>query len=113
MLNSRWVRFVGVAIGAMAVGLAAGVQAAPTDDQKLHLAATPADFAALGIGKTIAVREDGRHTAQSADTFEWWYFDGLLDDGTVLVVWFGDNWFYRSHKQSVNLALTQPGKPPP
>jgi len=101
-----------VAFGAIAIGVAPCAEAAaPSNDQKLHLAATPADFAALGIGEKIAVREDGRRTLQSADTFEWWYFDGLLDDGTVVVVWFGDNWFFGSHKRAVTLELTPPGQP--
>jgi hypothetical protein len=57
-----------------------------------HLAAAPEDFKTLGIGKEIEVREDGRRTPKSSDYFEWWYFDGLFGDGTVFVVWFGDNW---------------------
>jgi len=111
MPRSHWVRTVGAVVGALTLGLAPCANAAPSDDQKLHLATSPADFAALGIGQTIAVREDGRRTAQSPDTFEWWYFDGLLDDGTVVVIWFGDNWFYGSHKRAVSLELTRPGKP--
>ena len=110
-MNSRLVRFLGVAVGAMAVGLASCAHAASSDDQRLHLAATPADFAALGLGQKIATWEDGRRTPISTGTFEWWYFDGLLDDGTVVVVWFGDNWFYGSHKRAVNIELTPPGKP--
>ncbi len=92
---------------------AAGVaRAAPSsDDAKLHLAAAPEDYKALGIGREIEVREDGRRTPRSSEFFEWWYFDGLLDDGTVAVVWFGDNWFYGSHKRTVTLELTPPGKP--
>ena len=43
---------------------------------------------------------DARRIA--SDYFEWWYFDGLLDDGTVVVVWFGDNWLYGSHKRAVD-----------
>jgi len=105
------VRLVGAAIGALALSLASLAAAAPSNDQTLHLATAPAEFAALGIGPTIAVREDGRRTEQSNDTFEWWYFDGLLDDGTVVVIWFGDNWFYGSHKRAVSLELTRPGKP--
>jgi hypothetical protein len=81
------------------------VFAATSDDQKLHPATTPADFAALGLGQTIAVREDGRRTQASADTFEWRYFDGLLDDGTVVVVWFGDNWFYGLHQRAVSIEI--------
>ena len=110
-MNSRWVRLLGVAVGAIAVSLALSAEAASADDQTLHLATAPADFAALGIGPKVAIREDGRRTTQSADTFEWWYFDGLLDDGTVVVVWFGDNWFYGSHKRAVSAELTTPGKP--
>jgi hypothetical protein len=102
---------MGVAAGAITVGLASGAEAASSADQKLHLATTPADFSALGIGQKIAIREDGRRTVHSPDTFEWWYFDGLLDDGTVVVVWFGDNWFYGSHKRAVSVELTTPGKP--
>jgi len=111
MKRSRWVQLVGVTAGAAAVSLASCAAAASADDQKLHLAASPADFAALGLGQKVAVREDGRRTQSSADTFEWWYFDGLLDDGTVVVVWFGDNWFYGSHKRDVSMELTAPGKP--
>lgn len=109
MMNSIRSRLA-VALGALAV--AYGSYAAPiSDDAKLHLAAAPDDFKALGIGKEIEVREDGRRTPISSDYFEWWYFDGLLDDGTVVVVWFGDNWLYGSHKRAVNIELTPPGKP--
>src|SRR5216684_3514868 len=82
-----------------------------SNDAKLHLSAGPEDFKALGIGKEIEAREDGRRTPQSSDYFEWWYFDGLFDDGTVFVVWFGDNWLYGSHKRALNIDLTPPGKP--
>jgi len=78
---------------------------------KLHLAAASEDFRSLGIGREIEVREDGRRTPQSSEYFEWWYFDGLLDDGTVVVVWFGDNWLYGSHHRAVDIELTPPGKP--
>jgi hypothetical protein len=110
MAKSSGARLVGVALGALAV--ACGSCAAPiSSDATLHLAAAPEDFKALGIGKAIEVREDGRHTPKSSDYFEWWYFDGLLDDGTVVVVWFGDNWLYGSHKRAVDIELTPPGKP--
>jgi hypothetical protein len=50
-------------------------------------------------------------TPKSSDYFEGWYFDALLDDGTVVVVWFGDNWLYGSHKRAVDIELTPRGKP--
>jgi len=111
MMNSRWARFMGIAVGAMTVGLVLRAEAASSEDQRLHVAAAPTDYAALGIGQKIAIWEDGRRTSKSADTFEWWYFDGLLDDGTVVVVWFGDNWFFGSHDRAVTIELTPPGKP--
>src|ERR1700675_3271446 len=111
MMKSRWARFMVVAVAALAVSLAACAVAPPSDDQKLHVAATPADYATLRLGQKIAIWEDGRRTPSSPDTFEWWYFDGLLDDGTVVVVWFGDNWFYGSHNRAVTMELTPPGKP--
>ncbi len=111
MMNSRWARFMSVAVGAMAVGLVLRAEAVSSEDQRLHVATAPADYATLGIGQKVAIWEDGRRTPKSADTFEWWYFDGLLDDGTVVVVWFGDNWFFGSHNRAVTMELTPPGKP--
>jgi hypothetical protein len=97
----------------IAIGLAActTTPGALTDEQRLHLRAAASDFAALGIGATIEKREDGRRTPRSSQFFEWWYFDGLLDDGTVVVVWFGDNWFYGSHQRTVSIEVTPPGHP--
>src|SRR5258708_15153986 len=108
MMNSRWAGFMGVAVGAIRRGLASSAVAPSSDDQKLNVAATPVDFAALGLGQKVAIWEDGRRTPKSADTFEWWYFDGLLDDGTVVVVWFGDNWFYGSHNRAVTIYRAPP-----
>jgi hypothetical protein len=73
MANLSWARWVGVALGAFA--MACGSSAAPiSSDAELHLVAAPEDFKALGIGKEIEVREDGRRTPKSSDYFEWWYF---------------------------------------
>lgn len=81
-----------------------------SESEKLHFQTTPADYAALGLNDVIEPREDGRRTVTSHENFEWWYFDALLDDGTVLVVWFGDNWIYGSHKRTVSIELTVPGR---
>jgi len=110
MMKSPWARFMGIAVATMAVGFAWRAEAASSDDEELHMAATPADFAAHGLTQKIAVWEDGRRTQKSDNTFEWWYFDGILDDGTDVVVWFGDNWFYGSHQRAVTIELTPPGK---
>ena len=110
MTNSSRGRLAGLALGALAMACSSHAASIP-DDATLHLAAAPEDFKALGIGKEIEVREDGRRTPKSSEYFEWWYFDGLLDDGTVVVVWFGDNWLYGSQKRAVNIELTPPGKP--
>src|SRR5260370_40170415 len=70
MANSSAVRLVGIALGALAV--AWGSCAAPIfNDAKLHLAAAPEDFKALGIGQEIEGREDGRRSPQSSEYFEW------------------------------------------
>ena len=106
MCRMRWVAF------ALSVGLVA-CSTAPTavsESERLRFQTTPAEYAALGLSHTIVPREDGRRTTPSPENFEWWYFDGLLDDGTVVVVWFGDNWLYGSHKRVVNIELTLPGQ---
>jgi len=109
-MNSHWARFMGVAVGVIAMGLASYAEAASSDDQKLHVAAAPADFAPWHRSRN---RDLGRWPTDSniRRYFEWWYFDGLLDDGTVVVVWLGDNWFYGSHNRAVTMELTPPGEP--
>ena len=34
----------------------------------------------------LAVKEDGRRVALVDSTFEWWYFDTIMDDGSTCVV---------------------------
>jgi hypothetical protein len=47
------------------------------------------DYTALGIApQPVARREDGMRTTGEKDTYEWWYFDTHLDDGSSLVVVF-------------------------
>jgi hypothetical protein len=53
------------------------------------MASTSDDYARLGIEpRVIKPWEDGMRTDGSPGTFEWWYFDTHLDDGTKLVVVF-------------------------
>ncbi len=50
---------------------------------------TDADFARLGISRDeIVAREDGMRTTGESGTYEWWYFDTHLDDGSTLVLVF-------------------------
>ncbi|MDT7742591.1 MAG: hypothetical protein QOE59_1669 [Actinomycetota bacterium] len=50
---------------------------------------TDADFERLGLTRGhIQVWEDGARTDGRGGTYEWWYFDGHLDDGATLVVVF-------------------------
>ncbi|MFC9843727.1 lipocalin-like domain-containing protein [Streptomyces sp. NPDC060223] len=52
------------------------------------MADRPADYERLGIAKgEIAPWEDGfRSSPGGPGTFEWWYFDCVLDDGSTLVI---------------------------
>ncbi|MDP9223775.1 MAG: hydroxyneurosporene dehydrogenase [Actinomycetota bacterium] len=49
------------------------------------------DYARLGLARRdIKAWEDGARTDDRPGTYEWWYFDAHLDDGTKLVVVFMD-----------------------
>jgi hypothetical protein len=56
--------------------------------QTCRIGATPADYQRYGIAKgEIAAWEDGFRTRPGGPgTFEWWYFDAVLDDGSTLVI---------------------------
>lgn len=50
---------------------------------------TAEDYKALGIERgSIAQREDGMRTSGKSGSYEWWYFDCALEDGSTLVVVF-------------------------
>ncbi|MDR0817615.1 MAG: hypothetical protein LBN35_03150 [Clostridiales Family XIII bacterium] len=54
-----------------------------------RLAGEPKDYEKLGISKgTVAPWEDGSRTDGGSGSYEWWYFDAHLDDGTKLVIVF-------------------------
>ena len=61
------------------------------------------------LGDKIENWEDGSRIAGNKNEFEWWYFDGELDDGSVIVVY-----FYRVHfivdRYFIGLNLSSPGK---
>lgn len=53
------------------------------------LAAKPEDYKRLGIQPgTPALWEDGLRTDGKAGSYEWWYFDSKLEDGSSLVIVF-------------------------
>src|SRR5260370_27125720 len=64
----RLARLVGVGLSALTLACGS-CKAAISNDAKLHLAAAPEDFKALGVGKEIAGREDGRRTPKSSAYF--------------------------------------------
>jgi hypothetical protein len=62
-----------------------------------RLGSTAGDYERIGIKPDeVLPWEDGARTDGSAGTYEWWYFDARLDDGTKLVVvFFTKNSTYR------------------
>jgi len=55
------------------------------------IASSDADYARLGLArKDIKPWEDGARTDDLPGSYEWWYFDAHLEDGTKLVVVFLD-----------------------
>jgi hypothetical protein len=72
-----------------------------------RVAADPADYKRYGIAKReIAVFEDGFRTSPGGPgTFEWWYFDAVLEDGSTLVI----NFMVKDIRSGA--GLRQPARP--
>ncbi len=51
-----------------------------------RLASLPMDYQKLGLKKEVALWEDGHRTNGKFGEYEWWYFDGKMDDGSSLVI---------------------------
>lgn len=100
------------ALAAIAAALSCASPPIPADSPRaLRIMDADADYVALGLSKDgVAAWEDGRRTPRSKECFEWWYFDGLLDDGTVIVAWLGDNWAFGTDTRNVSLEVTPPGQ---
>jgi hypothetical protein len=78
-----------------------------------RLGSTPEDYTRMGIERgVIKPWEDGMRTDGSPGTYEWWYFDAHLDDGTRLVVVFQTKQFTDLDKPIspvIRIDLTLPG----
>jgi len=102
---------VAVATVIAIMGCAGLQRTAPEGGKANQLTNTDADFTTLGLHRTeVKLWEDGRRTPLNPPYYEWWYFDGLLDDGTVIVAWLGDNWPYGSGMRAINLEITPRGQ---
>jgi hypothetical protein len=61
----------------------------PHHETLATLATSPADYERFGLlPARVALWEDGARTDNRSGTYEWWYFDAHLDDGSKLVVIF-------------------------
>ncbi|MDR1654171.1 MAG: hypothetical protein LBS01_11115 [Prevotellaceae bacterium] len=60
-----------------------------TKNTRARLMNTPEDFKKFGINPNeVELWEDGRRDDGRKGSFEWWYFDALLDDGTKIIITF-------------------------
>jgi hypothetical protein len=82
------------------------------DSTPARLAGSPEDYAAIGMSpRAIKPWEDGLRTDGGPGSYEWWYFDAHLDDGTKLVVVFSTKEFTEIDKPlapTVRIDLTLP-----
>jgi len=80
-----------------------------------RLADSDADYARLGLKRgQVELWEDGMRTSGEAGSYEWWYFDSHLDDGSSLVVTFYTKWILQPkgpEAPMIIVNLDRPGKP--
>ncbi|RLD60722.1 MAG: hypothetical protein DRI95_15115 [Bacteroidetes bacterium] len=59
-------------------------------NKKAYVAGNPSDFKKYGLksGNIPEIWEDGIRTGGKEGTYEWWYFDAHLDDGSKMVIVF-------------------------
>jgi hypothetical protein len=84
----------------------------PNSIASARMGRTPEDYAAIGIEpRAVKAWEDGLRTGGGPGTFEWWYFDAHLDDGSTLVVVFSTKEFTSIDKPlapTIRIDLTLP-----
>ena len=73
------------------------------------------DYARLGLRRDrVEPWEDGMRTTGGPGSYEWWYFDSHLDDGSSLVVTFYTKWLLNPkgpEAPMIQVNLDRPGRP--
>ena len=73
------------------------------------------DYSRLGLRRNeVEPWEDGMRTSGGRGSFEWWYFDSHLDDGTSLVITFYTKWLLEPEGPEaplITVDLDRPGRP--
>ena len=80
-----------------------------------RLADEDADYARLGLQRgRVEPWEDGLRTTGGRGSYEWWYFDSHLDDGSSLVITFYTKWILDPkgpEAPMIMVNLDRPGQP--
>lgn len=78
-----------------------------------RLADSERDYQRLGLGKHIELWEDSHRTNGKFGEYEWWYFDGKMDDGSNLVIVYYTQpvtAIALGYAPSITFSLTKDGK---
>lgn len=79
-----------------------------------YVGVSAADFTREGMNtQEIEAWEDGLRTNMQSGSFEWWYFDAEMDDGTKVVVVFYTKSMLeinQSAKPQISVEITPPGE---
>jgi hypothetical protein len=80
-----------------------------------RLADRDEDYVRLGLQRDrVEPWEDGMRTSGGPGSYEWWYFDAHLDDGSSLVITFYTKWLLKPkgpEAPMVTVNLDRPGQP--
>ena len=84
-----------------------------TNARRCRMADEPEDFQRLGLDpESVGAWEDGLRTDTGPGSYEWWYFDAHLDDGSSLVIMFNTKNPMTPHRPlepTVSVQLNRPG----
>lgn len=78
-----------------------------------RLANLAEDYTRFNIQREISIREDGHRTCGKPSEYEWWYFNGKMDDGSSLVITFSSqpaSASARAYEPSMTFSLTINGQ---